>query len=559
MLSPVPHKPRVRRKAYGYQSGDLTAASRATMQAMLHSQDSYYDGASRTSPEMGSWQAGPASPDRAMQYEADVIGARVWDLIRNNGYAAGAARRYKDSVVGFNMRPIAEPDGRRLGLSDIEIGLVAEQMEAAFQEWSDNPGLTADVSRVQTGGGLIGQAFHELICGGDCLALLLARQTESPYQTAMQMLDPARLSNPDNQPDRGYMRRGIELNADGAAVAYHIRRAHPDDLWLDQLSDRMRWDRWPREIHGRPVVLHAFEKTRPGQTRGISRFAPILTGFKMFSGYSSAELQAAVINAVMAMSLESAFDPSLIMETLDDGDLAAESFQDFRSEFYAQNPVRFNGAKVPILSPGDKINWSQPVRPNTAFASFAASILAAMATGFGGMSYEQFSNDWSRSNYSSARGGMLEAWRTVMSDRQMFVSQFVNRIYYTVIREAVMMGKVRLPDHAPGFLEAPAAWCRARWIGPARGYLDPAKEVAAMEGKIRAKVSTHLDEAIEQGRDPDAILIQQVRERRKFAEAGIPYPGDNPAPVAAPSEPEPEEEQRPVGPDQNAPEEQGAA
>lgn len=539
----------------GLQGGDLTLTSQAAMQAMLHAPDSYYDGASRVSPEMGSWQAAPASSDRALQYEADIVRDRVWDLLRNNGYAAGAARRYRDSVVGFNMRPIAEPDGRRLGLSDKDVVDVAEQMEAAWQEWADNPGLTADVTRVQTAGGLIGQAFHELVTGGDCLALLLARRTESPFQTAIQMIDPARLTNPDSKPDMANLRRGIELNADGAAVAYHIRRAHPADIGLDQITERMKWDRWPREIMGRPVVLHAFEKTRPGQTRGISRFAPILTGFKMFSNYSGAELQAAVLNAVMSISLESEFDPEFMLEALESGDdagkLAGDAWQDLRAEYYQENPARFAGQKILMLSPGDKINQTQPVRPNAAFASFAASILAAAATGFGGMSYEQFSNDWSRSNYSSARGGMLEAWRTVLADRSMFVSQFVARLYYAVMREAVMIGKVRLPGYAPAFLEAVAAWCRARWIGPARGYLDPAKELIATEAEIRAGISTHLDKSIEQGRDPDAVIRQQIRERRKFAEAGIPYPGDAAAPVAVVSlNPEDEKQPAPASPEQ---------
>ena len=62
--------------------------------------------------------------------------------------------------------------------------------------------------------------------------------------------------------------------------------------------------------------------------------------------------------------------------------------------------------------------------------------------------------------------------------RSWFVSDFCQPIYEAFLTEAVARGRI----NAPGFFDDPltrAAWCGARWDGPAQTQLDPTKEAQA--------------------------------------------------------------------------------
>ena len=97
-----------------------------------------------------------------------------------------------------------------------------------------------------------------------------------------------------------------------------------------------------------------------------------------------------------------------------------------------------------------------------------------------------------------------------------------------------------MPAGAPGLFEAPAAWLRARWLGPPRGYIDPVKEAQAAQIRIDTMMSTLERECAEQGLDVEEVLDQLAWEQdeisaRKLARAstgsllGVRAPTDEPA------------------------------
>nr|VFK68996.1 MAG: Phage portal protein, lambda family [Candidatus Kentron sp. UNK]VFK73770.1 MAG: Phage portal protein, lambda family [Candidatus Kentron sp. UNK] len=52
------------------------------------------------------------------------------------------------------------------------------------------------------------------------------------YATAIQIIDPARLCNPNDLMDTEHLRAGVELDRFGAPRAYHIRQALPSDCFV---------------------------------------------------------------------------------------------------------------------------------------------------------------------------------------------------------------------------------------------------------------------------------------------------------------------------------------
>jgi lambda family phage portal protein len=168
------------------------------------------------------------------------------------------------------------------------------------------------------------------------------------------------------------------------------------------------------------------------------------------------------------------------------------------------------------------------------------------------MPYELLMKDFSKTNYSSARAALLEAWRYFNARREWFATYWANPVYELWLEEAVARGEVEAPD----FYENQAAYSACKWIGSGRGWVDPMKEAQASGERIRNNVSTLEREAAEQGLDWEEVLEQRAREE-EFAKslglpgaaAAAPAPGPGPAndnpddePLPGQTQPNPEEE-----------------
>ena len=92
--------------------------------------------------------------------------------------------------------------------------------------------------------------------------------------------------------------------------------------------------------------------------------------------------------------------------------------------------------------------------------------------------------------------------------RKWFVDDFCQPVYEIWLSEAVARGRI----HAPGFFQDPlirAAWCRAQWIGPVQGSLDPLKEAQAAVLQIQHALKTHEQVTMEvSGGDWDSNVEQ---------------------------------------------------
>ena len=96
-----------------------------------------------------------------------------------------------------------------------------------------------------------------------------------------------------------------------------------------------------------------------------------------------------------------------------------------------------------------------------------------------GLSAQQVTQDWSDVNYSSARAAMLEARKTLTRRRDDFSNGFAQPIAVAFAEEIHDVEDVPLPNDAPDFMDASASYCRARWMGPGRGWVDPVAEKKA--------------------------------------------------------------------------------
>ena len=521
--------------------GQPMEAARPRMAGLAPGRSSVaYDGADFTGEHTAAWRPALWSPDVELNGNRDILVARARDLARNDGWASGAVTRLLDNAIGSSFRPIAKPDHRALahytGNSRFDAVWAEEYGRAANAVWrdwaNDEAGKYCDVERSKWMGLMFGVAFRHLLIDNDALAVMEWRPDRcapgrSRYATCVRLVDPDRLSNPQQRFDWANMRGGVELDADGAAVAYHIRKAHQGDWWA--AADSVTWERIQRETDwGRPIVVHYFEPDRASQHRGGNGiFTPVINRLKMLFKYDTAELDGAILNAIYAAIAESPFDHELLGEALGEGDASRVlGYQEGRADFHEERRIKVGGAQITSLYPGERLNFVKSERPNANFAAFEKTVLrnVAMAIGSGA---SQVSGDYSDVNFSSLRAEINEIFKTVTRRRHNFGAGFAAPIRLGFLEEAHEVDELPLPQsgEVPEFFEARAAYGRARWLGPGRGWVDPVAERQGAILGMDSGLTTLEHEAAEYaGEDYEDILDQREIEGRGFDKRGLPRP-----------------------------------
>ena len=483
---------------------------------------STFRGADPVSQELGGWHPSLSSPASEMWGERDPLVARIQDITRNNGFAAGAMQTQVDSVIGTNWRLSARPNWRALGIEFKASLEWATLVEAKWRSYADDIGCWIDVGRRQRFGGQLRTQFMAWFLTGEHLAVSRwlpdrVGPGRARYATTFQLIDPDRLSSPYGEVESPVLRQGLHIHPyTGEPLGYHIRDAHPND-WPNALQS-WTWTYVPRETAwGRPMVLHGFEVDRDGQVRGKPKMASIVEALRLQDVYERAEAAGTILNAMYAATLETDFGTM-------DPDLARETFgadPETQKTAFPQVDMTLRGVRVPHLPPGTKLKFNAPTRPAAAqFSQFEATVLRRVAAGLG-MSYEQVSRDYSQTNYSSARASLLEAWKFMQGRSEFMATSFADHAYALWLEEAINNGDVELPAGAPDFYEARADWVACRWIGPGRGWIDPNKEAQASQMKIDAGLSTLEDEAAEQGKDWQELLEQRAYEQAEKTRVGL--------------------------------------
>jgi lambda family phage portal protein len=488
---------------------------------MVPETETSYHAASRRARDMASWAAWRVSPDAALLPEQDTIAARIEDLLRNNGIAAGARRTLVDNVIGPRITCKPNPDRTIIGreLSPEWQRQVQGQWESfADTTWFDAGGRHTFHSATRL-------AVRSLATDGEALALPLwvvgnGRGDSSRWNTRLQMVHPARLSNPSGEPDSPTLRGGIELNEFGEAVAYNIRKTHPGD-WRASGMEVAVWERIPSaQTWGRVRVIHLYDQEDVGQTRGVSMMSAVLRQFKMLDKYTLEELRVAVLNSMIFAALETPLDTQAVSDLF--GTPGTENPMAAYYEQLQEWQVNMRGGAIIPMPPGTQFKPFVPTRPNSVLDSFSTVILRHIATGLG-VSYELLAKDFSKTNYSSARAALLEDWRYFSGVRQLFIDHWIRPIYDLWFEEAVNRG--RIPECTPAdYYANQVAWTRAKWLFAPRGWVDPVKEAKGAQIRKDAGIATLEDLVGEQGMDWNDFMEQQAAENARADELGVPRP-----------------------------------
>lgn len=481
------------------------------------------DGASRLSRELAMWNADPRSADQIINPAKEELDSRARDMGRNDGFTASATDLTKDSIVGAQFVLNARPNMEMLGVNDPaweeEFQLF---VESHFNTMAESDHRWFDAQRTKTFSEIVRLAVGQYVTSGEVLGTSeWIRQAGRPFSTAIQLISPDRLSNPNDSDDTLTLRRGKVLDQWGAPQAYWFRNGHRYESYVG--GDPWRWTRVDTFLPwGRPQVLHIYEQTDPAQNRGIAAMVSVLKEMKMTKQYRDVVLQNAVTNAMYAAAVESELPSDVVFNSLGSGagaDSQLSAYMTALGQYVgASNNMKLDGVKVPHLFPGTKLKFFPAGEIGD--TQFEARLLRHLAASFG-LSYEEFARDFTQTNYSSARAAMMISWRHMVSKKKRVADRTANFIFGNWLEEMVNAGRVPMPAgrgpsdfYVPGHREA---YCAAEWIGAARGQIDEGKETDAAVARIQAGLSTFEDECAKLGKDWRKVFSQRARERKLLA------------------------------------------
>jgi lambda family phage portal protein len=491
--------------------------------------DTPYTGASWIRKQLSNWLPIRAAADAELLSDVGTLVARSRDLDRNNGVAAGAFQSVSDNTVGAGLRLSCWPDYRALGKDPDWAESWGQNVESLWKAWADS--TACDAANKLAFAGLTQLTFRSLLQNGEALALplWLDRPELSTFRTCFQLVDTDRLSNPGNMTPTLCLRGGVEMDNYGRPLAYHVRKI---STWPAMFFPAIggiagEWERIPAATSwGRRRVIHIYPSDRVDQTRGKPILAPVIEQFRMIDSYQRAELQSAIVNALVAGVIETPLDPASLSEMVG-GD--PNAYLAAKNEYR----VQLEGGTFIPLFPGDKMTPFAPDRPAPQFSAFSEYVLRQIGVSMG-LPYEQLMKDFSKTNYSSARAALLESWRYFVTRRAFLTQYWAQPVYELWLEEAVSKGLVEAPD----FDRMKAFYARAKWIGPGRGWIDPVKEAEAAQVRMATGISTLEAECAEQGLDYNDVIDQRWIEKKRLQAAGLWVEPAPPKPLGFPAQPE---------------------
>lgn len=499
-----------------------------------------YEAADRTNAKLMAWNPIIAPANNEVMSNKPLLDARGRDIVRNDGAVAGAITLAKDHVAGQQYLLNAKPEtkvlfGREDPTWETEF---QEEVETKFSLWAESQNNWPDASRQNSLTGLVRLGLGCFMLGGEVLGSSEWLPDDGrPFRSALLLLDPDRLSNPNFAPMLPNIVGGVERDQRGAPVAYHILDRHPGDFGLTRRRTRQHY--WRRVMArkpnwGRANILHIFEQQRPDQARGLAALVSSLSEMKMLKEFRSVELQRAAVAATYAATLETDLPSGDVYTAMGVSESEENPTVEWSAAYLeavsayteAAKALRMDGVKIPALMPGTKLNIRSPGAASPLGADFETSMLRHIAASLG-ISYEQLSRDFSKTNYSSGRAAMGETERRLAAVKKLVADGIASFIYRLWFEEAINARQIesvrgrRLPPFYEG-LNADA-YCACDWIGAGRGQVDEMKETQAAALRLRSGISTkEIEIARLHGGDWRRFSKQIAREMESDKKLGIP-------------------------------------
>lgn len=476
-------------------------------------------GASWSKKAVKGFNAPSGSPHEDIDFNNYTLRQRARMLYMAAPMASSAIKTNRTNVVGVGLKLKSRIDREVLGMTTEQAEEWQKNAEREFAIWANNK-RACDATGMNNFYGMQQLALVSWLLSGDCIGVVKQYPTDKlmPYALRVHLIEADRVATPvqhgtgttvvyttGKNPDTdNTIYDGVEVDKNGAIVAYHIRSTYPFELGAGETK-------WARvlayqEHTGLPNVIHVVESERPDQYRGVSYLAQVIEPLLQLRRYTESELMAAVI--------ESFFTAFIKTEAPTDENPFNQTDENSPGETVHPNEYSMGPGQINIMEPGEDVVFANPTRPAGGFDKFVRSISEQVGAALeipADLLLKSFN-----ASYSASRAALLEAWKAFKMRREWLADDFCRPIYEIWLSEAVARGRI----YAPGFFDNPAiraAYLGSEWLGPSQGQLDPVKEITAEILACSEGFSTHEQSTVKlNGGQWDNNVEQLRRENEKL-------------------------------------------
>lgn len=481
-----------------------------------------YDGAKQDHLTFG-WRATNASADTDLRAALDTLRARSRNLAQNNDYMRKFLRMVSGNVVGpngFLFKSLARdllPDGTEQ--ADIA---ARDVLERHYRRWCTPKG-GADITGRESFTGLLKLGIKGCAREGEYLyRKIRGAAARNPYGFALQLLDVDRLDVQRNGEFNGNeVCMGVEFDAVGMPVAYHLLTQHPGALTYVMPKGK-RYERVPAD-----EIFHGFIADRPEQRRGVPWCHTAMLRLEMLGKFQTAALVAARKGAETVGVLERSLDadvPAPGEPAIGERDHATgNSYEDSLPGTWDTLPYGYTAKAF------------ESKYPDAVFGQFVKDSLRGVASGLG-VAYNGIANDLEGVNYSSIRAGVIEERECWVELQNWLVEQLVAPAFLEWLSLGLLNGAITFPAGAA--LPAskidkfyPHTFTGRRWQ-----WVDPEKDARANELAVARGWTTNEKVAAERGEDfwDNVEALQQEQDWAASHNVALGAPASKTAPAQQP-------------------------
>lgn len=390
-----------------------------------------------------------------------TLRARSRHLVANNPLVSSGVRNLATALTGAGIMPAPlHPDAA-----------TRKALMTVWRGWCD----LADASGRTDFAGLQAQIARALIVDGEAFVQLVVTEAGPRLLHLPAELVDESMTRPTD--GGGYIVQGIEHDATGQRVAYHVFPARPDLLQTYAQPVRIPADE----------ILHVVEPLAAGQVRGIPWTAPIILPASELDQLTDALLVGTKVAAMFAGFL------------VNQNDMGAPD--PFADEMPSLEP-----GTLQRLPGGHDVRFATPQQAQQT-GEFVRAQIRSLAAGLG-VPAHWLDGDLSGANYSSLRAGLLPVRaRCEQVQYLTLVPQLLAPVWREVVTWAALVGDL------PGFEDDPRAALAADWLPPAWQQVDPQKQINADIAELEAGLTSRRKLVAQRGwplEDLDAELAAEA-------------------------------------------------
>lgn len=445
---------------------------------------------------------GPGKIRKLTPHSRRVMIQQSREAYENNALAFSLINRATDNIIGEGMTP--KPMSADMGWN----AEVAQWWRESYEPDSSGKFTKAELQRMW---------FRSYLRDGDVGAIMLRRGQ-------LQTIESDYIQSPGDSGDLYSLANNPDV-VDGFKVSPAGRLQQAYVASIDASGGMV----WPA-IDMRNFLFHArHDRTNREAVRGVPALGIVLPLLEHIDGTMEA--------VVMAHRIAASFGVLIKKNNPGAANNALPSLGSSPNTGDINKAYQIKPGMVEHMNINEEAQQIKPEHPTASFESFMTTLVRFVGVPLG-LPLELSLMDFSKTNYSSARASLEQAYRSFRVEQNKFADGWLSKWYRWRLSKAVNMGELSAP---------PEDFLQHRWMAQPWPYLDPVKDAQGVLAAQDAGMTTLTDELAKRGYEFEEWIEMRSNEIQTASDAGVPLfhssaSRDAKAEGAAP-EPAPEPEQ----------------